>query len=202
IRRGVVSLDSTAAEVEVDGGRRSSVASAAGLAVAAVVASFARDAGSDARAPPKEDERPWSKPTAAAAASYQTKQQLLEARWKQRSQGEGESFEGEAYSRAAVGGGTGTFRRRSRSRSGSVVDNEGLQGALEQAEKEEERRRSSAGHGTTARGSIGSGKASLSRPGSSGGADGVGAEEEPDERGRTGGGGAAAAGKERHARTG
>ncbi|CAN0578053.1 unnamed protein product, partial [Ectocarpus sp. 12 AP-2014] len=108
-----------------------------------------------------------------------------------------------AYSRAAVGGGTGTFRRRSRSRSGSVVDNEGLQGALEQAEKEEERRRSSAGHGPTARSSTGSGKASLSRPGSSGGADGLGAEEEPDERGRTGGGGgAAAAGKERHARTG
>ncbi|CAB1101471.1 unnamed protein product [Ectocarpus sp. CCAP 1310/34] len=206
VRRNVVSRDSTAAEVEVDGGRRSSVGSAAGLAVAAVVASFARDAGSDARAPPKEDGRAWSKPTAAAAASYQTKQQLLEARWKQRSQGGGESFEGEAYSRAAVGGGTGTFRRRSRSRSGSVVDNEGLQasafGALEQAEKEEERRRSSAGHGPTARGSTGSGKASFSRPGSSGGADGVGAEEQPDERGRTGGGGAAGAGKERHARTG
>lgn len=143
-----VSLDSTAAAVEQDGGR-GSTGSAAGLAVAAeehdgaqARASFARDTG---LAGPKDGAvRVSTSPVVVSSSqtSSQTKEQVLEARWEQESGSQGgtdrDSFEAGVFSpRVAAAGADRQSNaaaaekekawRRSRSRSESVVDNEGLQ---------------------------------------------------------------------------
>eukprot|EP00903_Cladosiphon_okamuranus_P009378 g8942.t1 len=178
--RDRASPDSTAAAVE-QGGGRGSTGSAAGLAVAAeeqervqAEASFAMDTG---LASPKEE--------VVGVSTTQIKDQVLQARWEQESGStvgtdrERDSFEAGVFaprvaaadlqSNAAAAAEKESSWRRSRSRSESVVDNEGLQEALEKAEQEERRRSSLTLGNSNARSSgAGAGASAKARLGKSG----------------------------------